>query len=104
MAYNNMIICLFCFDEIDRNLFNGAQITDNIKYATHIVIKKELDLDFRIMDIATFYKEANIYVIELMKLLLKKYTYDNMMWKMTTFIIKNITLGEKSDLELNNLI
>jgi len=101
-----MILVLFCFHEIDEKIFkdNAVKITNNIKHATHVIIKKESDKDFNIINIETFYKEAKLYVITILRSLLKDYAYDNLMWEMATIVIKNITLSEKSNLELNESI
>lgn len=100
MDYTNMTLVIFSFDEIDECQFKGAKITNNIKYATHVVIQKPYETNFSLYHINDFIKNANVYVRMTLTSLLKNNENDERLWEMITIVIKSLAISNKSDIEL----
>lgn len=98
-----MSILLFSFDDdIDIKQFieKGGKITNNIKYATHIVIQKSNDKALKIFNINDFVMNMNMYVRLVLISLLKTNENDDKLWEMMTIVIKGLVLTNKSEKEI----
>ncbi len=102
MDYDGMIFVIFSFDDIDENQFilKGAKITNNIKYATHVVIQKANEINFNIVDINDFIRNTNMYVRMALTSLLKNNENEEILWEMITIVIRSLAITNKSDIEL----
>lgn len=103
MEYSNMTFLLFSFDDdIDIKQFieKGGKITNNIKYATHVVIRKINEKIDRIFNINDFIINTNMYVRLVLVSLLKTNENDDKLWEMMTIVIKSLALTDKSETDL----
>jgi hypothetical protein len=59
-----------------------GKITNNILYATHVIIQKRNETKFNIIDLYTFIKETNVFVQTTLLSLFKSNNDDNL-WRIT---------------------